>query len=420
MAAAAPRVPISPASRARAASSAVLTRFPLWPERHPGARGGVAEHRLGVLPGGGAGGGVAAVPDGDVALHGGQRLLVEHLADQAEILEHQHLGAVGDGDARGLLATVLQRIQAVVGELRHFFAGRPDPEYAAFFFRLVHLARAARRSRSGCSLGAVGDVGQSTGSTGPIAESASVWPTVVQRMPRGLSFPPVNPSTGSQSANAAARDLRGPGARQRTALGDGVGNREQPGRQQQPGARIGLDHVGRVAAGVRDPEMHCTATNGGTRPRRLAPGASAASVRAVSRTASADPAPVGWGQCSVAQPVRHRRDTAARVSRRIGTATDAIPYCAWKMSQNAAIDRHAPPYKVAGCAAPGRRRRGGSVDRLQFRGHFTSATELTLGRRGRAWWSTPGAKVTFNGVEIGRVARSWGRRMSGRRRAGHG
>ena len=77
------------------------------------------------------------MPDGDVALHGRQRLLVEDLADQAEILEHQHLRAVGDGDARGLLAAVLQGIEAVVGELRHFLAGRPDPEYAAFFFRLV-------------------------------------------------------------------------------------------------------------------------------------------------------------------------------------------------------------------------------------------------------------------------------------------
>ena len=106
-------------------------------ERDAGARGGVAEHRLGVLPGRRAGGGVAAVADGDVALHRGERLLVEHLADQAEILEHQHLRAVGDGDARGFLAAVLQRVQAVVGELRHLFARRPDAEYAALFSGFV-------------------------------------------------------------------------------------------------------------------------------------------------------------------------------------------------------------------------------------------------------------------------------------------
>ena len=107
------------------------------PERDAGARRGVAEHRLGVLPGGGAGGGVAAVADGDVALHRGERLLVEHLADQAEILEHQHLRAVGDGDARRLLPSVLQGIEAVVRELRHILAGCPDAEDATFFFGLV-------------------------------------------------------------------------------------------------------------------------------------------------------------------------------------------------------------------------------------------------------------------------------------------
>jgi hypothetical protein len=31
------------------------------------------------------------VADGDVAIHRGQRLLIEDLADQAEVLEHEHL-----------------------------------------------------------------------------------------------------------------------------------------------------------------------------------------------------------------------------------------------------------------------------------------------------------------------------------------
>ena len=102
-------------------------------QRNAGAGGGVAEHRLGVFPRGGARGGVAAVPDGDVAVHGRQRLLVEHLTDQAEVFEHQHLGSVGDGDTGGLLAAMLQRVQAVVGEFGDFFARGPDPEYATLF-----------------------------------------------------------------------------------------------------------------------------------------------------------------------------------------------------------------------------------------------------------------------------------------------
>ena len=47
------------------------------------------------------------MPDGDVALHGAERLLVEDLADQPEILEYQHLRAVGDRDACGFLTSVL-------------------------------------------------------------------------------------------------------------------------------------------------------------------------------------------------------------------------------------------------------------------------------------------------------------------------
>ena len=73
------------------------------------------------------------MPDGDVALHCGQRLLVEHLAHQAQIFEDQHLGSVGYGDPGGFLAAVLQRIQAVIGELGNVFAWGPDPEYATLF-----------------------------------------------------------------------------------------------------------------------------------------------------------------------------------------------------------------------------------------------------------------------------------------------
>src|SRR6185436_18825960 len=90
-------------------------------------------HRLGVLPGSGAARGVAAVADCDMAFHRGQGLLVEDLANQPEVLEHEHLRTVGDGDARRFLAAVLKRVQAVVGEFGDLFARRPDAEYATLF-----------------------------------------------------------------------------------------------------------------------------------------------------------------------------------------------------------------------------------------------------------------------------------------------
>jgi len=73
------------------------------------------------------------VTDCYVAFHRGKGLLVEDLANQPEVLEHDYLRTVGDGDARGFMSTVLQRIKAVVGELGHLFARRPDAEYATLF-----------------------------------------------------------------------------------------------------------------------------------------------------------------------------------------------------------------------------------------------------------------------------------------------
>jgi hypothetical protein len=66
------------------------------------------------------------VPD-----HAGQRRLVEDLGDQAEVLEHHHAAAVADGHAGSLLAAVLQRVEAVVGQLGDVLARRPDAEDAA-------------------------------------------------------------------------------------------------------------------------------------------------------------------------------------------------------------------------------------------------------------------------------------------------
>ena len=84
--------------------------------------------------------------DGDVAVHCGQRLLVEDLADQAEILEHQYLGAVGHG--WGVAITTLMNERLTSGELRG-----PDFEELFELARTVELedgpalANAAIRER---------------------------------------------------------------------------------------------------------------------------------------------------------------------------------------------------------------------------------------------------------------------------------
>ncbi|BBY33026.1 hypothetical protein MMIN_10870 [Mycolicibacter minnesotensis] len=73
------------------------------------------------------------MPDRHVAGHGRQRLLLEHLADQTQVFEDQDLRTVADCDPGGLLAAVLQRIEAVIGELGYIFAGGPNSEDTAFF-----------------------------------------------------------------------------------------------------------------------------------------------------------------------------------------------------------------------------------------------------------------------------------------------
>ena len=96
-----------------------------------GGAGRRTEHRLGVLPGGGALGGVADVADGDVTGEVGQGLVVEDLGDQAEVLVDEDLGAVGGGDAGRLLAAVLEGVQAEVGQAGDLLAGGPHAEDTA-------------------------------------------------------------------------------------------------------------------------------------------------------------------------------------------------------------------------------------------------------------------------------------------------
>ena len=95
-----------------------------------GAGGRGSERRLRVLPGAATGGRVARVPDGDVPLQGVQRGLVEDLGDEAHVLVDEQLLTVGGGDARRLLAAVLQRVEAEVGQLGDFLARCPHTEDA--------------------------------------------------------------------------------------------------------------------------------------------------------------------------------------------------------------------------------------------------------------------------------------------------
>ncbi|GAA3200879.1 hypothetical protein GCM10020255_105440 [Rhodococcus baikonurensis] len=106
-------------------------------ERDSGTGSGGTEDGLRVLPRRGTGRRITAMSDGDMSWHRCEGLLVEYLADQAEILEHQHLGAVGYRNAGSFLTTVLKCVQAVISELRHILSRRPDAEYTAFFAGLV-------------------------------------------------------------------------------------------------------------------------------------------------------------------------------------------------------------------------------------------------------------------------------------------
>ena len=58
-------------------------------------------------------------------------LLVEHLRDEAEVAQRGQPAVLGDGDARRLLAAVLQREEPEVREPRDVAVGGVDAEDAA-------------------------------------------------------------------------------------------------------------------------------------------------------------------------------------------------------------------------------------------------------------------------------------------------
>jgi phospholipid/cholesterol/gamma-HCH transport system substrate-binding protein len=69
------------------------------------------------------------------------------------------------------------------------------------------------------------------------------------------------------------------------------------------------------------------------------------------------------------------------------------------------VDRHHPPYKVAGAVLLVIVAVLGILIYLQFRGKLTDKEQLTLLSSRAGLVVDPGSKVTYNGVEIGRVSR---------------
>jgi phospholipid/cholesterol/gamma-HCH transport system substrate-binding protein len=68
------------------------------------------------------------------------------------------------------------------------------------------------------------------------------------------------------------------------------------------------------------------------------------------------------------------------------------------------VDRHHPPYKVAGAVLLVIVAALGTLVYQQFRGDLTDKDQLTLLSSRAGLVVDPGSKVTYNGVEIGRVS----------------
>ena len=74
--------------------------------------------------------------DRDVPGEPAEDIFVEDRAEQAHLLVRPDRAAVGDGDAGGLLAAVLQCVKREVREARYVAPGREDPRYPAHLLLL--------------------------------------------------------------------------------------------------------------------------------------------------------------------------------------------------------------------------------------------------------------------------------------------
>ena len=80
------------------------------------------------------------MPDGHHALaKARQRCLVEDLGHKPQVLRLDDRGTVAHGDARALLAAMLQGLQPVAGQARHVLPRRVDAEDAALLFQPIRL-----------------------------------------------------------------------------------------------------------------------------------------------------------------------------------------------------------------------------------------------------------------------------------------
>ena len=109
------------------------------------AAGAIYGERLGVAQVRGASSGVARVANGDPADHVMQDVALEDLRDQPHAFMGVELFAIGGDDARAFLAAVLQRVKAVVSQLRGVRMA-VNAEDAAIMFRVV-MHRTSTRSR---------------------------------------------------------------------------------------------------------------------------------------------------------------------------------------------------------------------------------------------------------------------------------
>ena len=82
--------------------------------------------------------------DRHVALERPQLLLVEDLGDEAGVAQRRDVAALAGGDPGRLLAAVLERVEAEVGEAGDVVAGRVYAEDPALVARSIAVAENGR------------------------------------------------------------------------------------------------------------------------------------------------------------------------------------------------------------------------------------------------------------------------------------
>ena len=197
----------------------------------------LAVDRLGVLPGGRPGGGVAHVAHRALAGERPQLRLVEHLRDEAEVAHGHDVAVLGGRDAGRLLAAVLECVQAEVGETGDVGVRRVHAEDATLVARSVAEGirirvggtREVQENLAGMPLSKA--VTRSATGT----ESLAAGPAATSRSPP--TSPSLrNPLSAAISANLSI-DAKGPGddhAARPLAEQHALGSRARPARPGRP------------------------------------------------------------------------------------------------------------------------------------------------------------------------------------------